>query len=466
MEGENDDNTFACATGSYSVVVTNACGCSSSSTAVTATINDAPACNVDPIAEADLPVANSNGNTLAATITGGHNNTYQWTITSSDNSWNIISGGTDPTVTFHCGTFGSSATITFVVTAHYGSLSCSGTPCTFSVSPEAHEQCAYTQGFYGQTNGVTTCIGMPAPTAVNQALHTTNAGVYDGVANPIVLGNPGSNKRITIGAAEASCVTAKLPANSSAAALGAGPGTTGWTCATYTGGSLLKNGKFNNVLIGSTLTLAINARLFPGLLNMHLTQSTFVTYASSDCNPNTAQIVPNSQLTFTIPQSVINCLGSSSTTNKVSSLLALANRALGGQALGCASGSPSPSDINAALDAINNGFDRCRIISGFNLRPDNLEVSTSGKNDFSFNYFPNPSNGVTKVMFVAPADGNANVEIYNISGSLVKTLFNENVTEGNGYNVEFDASSMPAGVYFIRTTVGESSAFGKLMIVK
>jgi hypothetical protein len=69
-------------------------------------------------------------------------------------------------------------------------------------------------------------------------------------------------------------------------------------------------------------------------------------------------------------------------------------------------------------------------------------------------------------MFVAPADGNANVEIYNISGSLVKTLFNENVTEGNGYNVEFDASSMPAGVYFIRTTVGESSAFGKLMIVK
>jgi hypothetical protein len=236
---------------------------------------------------------------------------------------------------------------------------------------------------------------------------------------------------------------------------------------------LLKNGKFNNVLIGQTLALAINVRLFPGLLGLHLTTPTFTTYATSDCNPATAQVVPNSQQTFTIPQSIINCLGSNPTTNKVSNLLALANKALGGSVLGCVNPANQTatntflSDITAALTAINEGFDRCRIISGYNLRQlDAGQTSPVTNSEFSFQYYPNPTNGKTNALFVAPSDGRASVDVYNINGQLVKTLFNENVAEGLGYNVEFNTSDWTEGVYFLRTTVGASVALGKLVVIK
>jgi len=459
IDGEDGATIHACASGVYSVSVTNDCGCTSTSNNVSVNVNDRPACSLEPISNANLPVANTDNNQLCADADGGNNNTYLWTLTSSDNSWYIMGSATGSCVTYHCGTFGSTATFTFTPTAHYGALSCSGETCQLSFQPEAHEQCSYTQGFYGQVNGQTSCTGMPAPTAIGQALQTTNLGVYvPGSCNPIVLGNPATNKKMTIGCTEVACVTTKLPAGGPAAALANGP----WTCTNYTN---LQNGKFKNILLGQTLTLAINARLFPGLLGYHLTTPSFTTYASADCDPSTDDILPGSQITFNIPQVVINCLGNNQSSNKVSNLLAMANKVLGGIACGCVTGAatPQPADFTAAVAAVNEGFDKCRIISGYNIRETEL---TTGSSEFNFTYQPNPTNGITKATFVAPVDGNATMEVYSVNGNLVSKLYNESVTAGNSYIVEFNASEYPDGVYFIRTTVGGNSAFGKLVIVK
>src|SRR6185295_6336677 len=64
---------------------------------------------------------------------------------------------------------------------------------------------------------------------------------------------------------------------------------------------------------------------------------------------------------FSIPPSVLSALSSATfgiLNGTVQGLLELANRGLAGQPTGGA----SLGDINAAVDAINRGFDECRVL--------------------------------------------------------------------------------------------------------
>lgn len=463
IQDENESSISACESGTYSVTATNDCSCESASNEITVTVYETPSCNLDPLEGDELPVANTNDNVLCAEVSGGSDNTYVWTLTSSDGSWTINPGTEDDLcVTYHCGTFGSSATFTFTVTSHYGNLSCAGESCTISITTEAHEQCSYTQGFYGQSIGVTSCTGVPAPQAIAQALSTGN----------INIGAPSGAKRMVIAnnTTQIGCLTTRLPAVSSPAVLTNAPVSVGgyWTPCNYTN---LQSNKFKNVLLGQTITLALNTRLFPELLGYHLTTSTFTTYTTTDCDPETDDVVPNSGQTFTIPQSVINCLGSNSTTNKVSNLLALANKALGGQPLACVSPASQTAtaaflaDINAAVDAVNRGFDKCRIISGYNIREQATSIS-GGNSELALVVYPNPSNGNASVEFVSGPAAKATVDVLNISGSLMYNLYDTEVAEGSTNRVNFSTTDWAPGIYFIRLNVGGQEAFTKIVVIK
>jgi VCBS repeat-containing protein len=206
-DGSTDAFVEFCSTGNYSFSVTgttSATTCHSSYGPVSGTVYPEPTCNLDPIAEADLPTSNTNNNSICAN--GLSAGTYTWTLTSSDGSWTFAAGTNHSAcLTYHCGTFGSSATFTITVTDSHG---CSHS-CSVSISPEAHEQCAYTQGFYGNTGGLTTCIGMNKNQALTQALHTSNTGVYNSsVCVPICVGS--GTRKFTVGCNDIQCVIDKL----------------------------------------------------------------------------------------------------------------------------------------------------------------------------------------------------------------------------------------------------------------
>ena len=57
------------------------------------------------------------------------------------------------------------------------------------------------------------------------------------------------------------------------------------------------------------------------------------------------------------------------------------------------------------------------------------------------------------------------LKVYDMSGKEVKTLLNEYQSIGN-YKTAFDASSLPAGVYFYRMKAGEFSDIRKLVLIK
>jgi len=75
-------------------------------------------------------------------------------------------------------------------------------------------------------------------------------------------------------------------------------------------------------------------------------------------------------------------------------------------------------------------------------------------NDIPRDYFlaqnyPNPFNPTTVIKYALPFNSKVSIKIYNLLGQDVKMLKDEIISAGN-YEVKFDASSLPSGVYFYR----------------
>ncbi|KXK56468.1 MAG: Beta-galactosidase/beta-glucuronidase, partial [Chlorobi bacterium OLB5] len=57
------------------------------------------------------------------------------------------------------------------------------------------------------------------------------------------------------------------------------------------------------------------------------------------------------------------------------------------------------------------------------------------------------------------------INIYDISGRLVKTILQQNIKPGS-YEVSFDASGLSSGAYFYRLTSGDFTETKKMVLLK
>jgi hypothetical protein len=80
--------------------------------------------------------------------------------------------------------------------------------------------------------------------------------------------------------------------------------------------------------------------------------------------------------------------------------------------------------------------------------------------------YPNPFNPETRIEFTVPERGRAILRIFNVIGQEVATLFNEEAEAGKIYQVRFDASRLPTGVYVSRLDHGGQSSMRKMLYVK
>lgn len=92
------------------------------------------------------------------------------------------------------------------------------------------------------------------------------------------------------------------------------------------------------------------------------------------------------------------------------------------------------------------------------------EIGLPEKFDLSQNY-PNPFNPTTKIDFALPSDSRILLVIYDVAGREVKTLFRGDLKQAGYYTYEFNAGSMPSGVYFYRL-VAESNGKQNIMSKK
>ncbi|TND08785.1 MAG: putative aminopeptidase [Bacteroidetes bacterium] len=78
--------------------------------------------------------------------------------------------------------------------------------------------------------------------------------------------------------------------------------------------------------------------------------------------------------------------------------------------------------------------------------------------------FPNPANGITEIDFsLINAVDNVTLNIYEVSGKLVSSVSQNNVGAGT-HAIKFNASEMPAGMYYYTLTAGGNSVSKKMVV--
>ena len=84
---------------------------------------------------------------------------------------------------------------------------------------------------------------------------------------------------------------------------------------------------------------------------------------------------------------------------------------------------------------------------------------------FRFTSFPNPFNPKAVLSFELLDGAFVNLSIYNSQGKAVDVLVNTRMTGGE-YRVEWDAQSLPSGLYFAKITANGSISTQKMMLLK
>jgi hypothetical protein len=80
--------------------------------------------------------------------------------------------------------------------------------------------------------------------------------------------------------------------------------------------------------------------------------------------------------------------------------------------------------------------------------------------------YPNPFNPKTNIEFILDIDGYASLKIYNLLGCEMATLADGFMKSNVTYQISFDGSAIPSGVYFYRLQAGGKSVVRKLILLK
>jgi len=78
---------------------------------------------------------------------------------------------------------------------------------------------------------------------------------------------------------------------------------------------------------------------------------------------------------------------------------------------------------------------------------------------------PNPFNSNTSIHYEISNDEYVQVEVYDISGRLIKSLLEEYQQKGK-HQIEWNAPEQKAGVYFIKIKSGNNTAVQKCLLRK
>jgi hypothetical protein len=78
---------------------------------------------------------------------------------------------------------------------------------------------------------------------------------------------------------------------------------------------------------------------------------------------------------------------------------------------------------------------------------------------------PNPVKSFSVIRYSLPVDGKVSLQLYDISGKLVKTLVNESKKSGI-YNVPLNTKMLLAGVYFLFLQIQDKRIVERLVVIK
>ncbi len=110
------------------------------------------------------------------------------------------------------------------------------------------------------------------------------------------------------------------------------------------------------------------------------------------------------------------------------------------------------------------------VIDGIAYGDTSLVVSVENEEDLQTKFslsqnYPNPFNPTTRIKYQVASIENVSLKVYDSLGREIKTLINKPMQPGE-YEVEFDATGLPSGVYFYRLSSGSFSQTRKMLLIK
>lgn len=223
----------------------------------------------------------------------------------------------------------------------------------------------------------------------------------------------------------AAAVKAFLPSGSTARALNAG------TLTNPTKKS------YNNVLAGQTVALTLSVAF--------------------DSNP---AFSPSST-----PLGSLIVMAGPFTGKTVNQLLTIANTVLGGD-----TSTYTAAQINTALDAVNRNYDNGTVNLGYLACPcgESSKMATASSAEFSANFvvYPNPVKANSTLEFTLNYDSNVKVVIFNTNGQLVNEVYAGSVSSNVNNTISINATSLKAGVYFLKVTTDKETITKSVLIAE
>lgn len=89
-------------------------------------------------------------------------------------------------------------------------------------------------------------------------------------------------------------------------------------------------------------------------------------------------------------------------------------------------------------------------------------VTNELKNEQNLMNYPNPFSGMTTIQFQTSANDWVSLDVFDQTGKKISTLINKKLTSGT-HQIDFNGSSLPAGIYFYQLRVGNNSTTRKMI---
>ena len=125
-------------------------------------------------------------------------------------------------------------------------------------------------------------------------------------------------------------------------------------------------------------------------------------------------------------------------------------------------------EVSFTPDDVRNGDDTVvkTAIEWIKNNIDNVKETIPIATEFVlYQNYPNPFNPTTKISWESPVNSQQVLKVYDILGNKIATLVNEYKPAGD-YQIEFDASFLPSGVYFYQLKVGSFITTKKMILLR
>ncbi len=93
-------------------------------------------------------------------------------------------------------------------------------------------------------------------------------------------------------------------------------------------------------------------------------------------------------------------------------------------------------------------------------------IQVIAPNSVKFKVYPNPFSDRIRFEFISPVNVNARIDVYDITGRMVKIVFNSPVEAGVTYIAEFKPNSAINSIFLYSLTIGDEKYIGKLIYKK